>query len=102
MVIHSNGSEVCGCRSSPELRREYLRENRAGRGRWPLRVGRWPIFRFDTLRFQKAQRRLAFAILIHSLSPGAIATGFALDARTTSMNISLAWLTRPCFRSKRP
>src|SRR5208337_3441939 len=37
-----------------------------------------------------AQRRLAFAILIHSLSPGAIATGFALDARATSMNISRA------------
>ena len=35
-----------------------------------------------------SQRRLAFAIRIHSLSPGAMATGFALDARTTSMNIS--------------
>ncbi len=51
---------------------------------------------------QTAQRRLAFAILIHSLSPGAMATGFALDARTTSMNISRAWLTLPCFRSRRP
>ena len=36
------------------------------------------------------QRRFVFAILIHSLSPGAMATGLALDARTTSMNISRA------------